>query len=79
MLEINIKDLRDHLAHFITQVEAGEQITITRRGKVVAQLVPPPIETPKQLPDLTEFRASIKLHGEAMSETVIRERQEVRY
>lgn len=79
MLEINIKDLRDHLAHFITQVEAGEQITITRRGKVVAQLVPPPVETPKQLPDLTQFRASIKLQGEAMSETVIRERQEVRY
>lgn len=79
MLEINIKELRDHLAHFISQVEAGEQITITRRGKVVAQLTPPPVPPQKQLPDLTEFRASIKLKGEAMSETVIRERRETRY
>lgn len=76
MLEINIKDLRDHLAHFITQVEAGEQITITRRGKVVAQLVPPPIETPKQLPDLTQFRASIQLKGDGPLETLQHLREE---
>ncbi len=79
MLEINIKELRDHLAHFITQVEAGEEIKITRRGKVVATLTPPPVQSPRQLPDLTEFRASIKLRGEEMSETIIRERQEARY
>lgn len=79
MLEINIKELRDHLAHFITQVEAGEEIKITRRGKVVATLTPPPVQSPHQLPDLTEFRASIKLKGEAMSETIIRERREARY
>lgn len=79
MLEVNIKELREHLAHFITQVEAGEKIVITRRGKAVAQLAPPPVPKPKQLPDLTDFRASIQLKGEGVSETVIRERRETRY
>lgn len=80
MLQINIKDFRDQLAQFISQVEAGEEIAITRRGKVVARLLPPPhIQTPPQLPDLTEFRASIKLQGEGLSETVIKERREARY
>ena len=78
MLEINVKELRDQLAQIITQVEAGEEITITRRGKVVAQLVPPP-RTPSKFPDLTEFRASIKLKGDGLSKTVIQERREARY
>jgi prevent-host-death family protein len=79
VLEINIKELRDQLAHYIAQVEAGEEITITRRGKMVARLVPPRMQTPPPLPDLTEFRASIKLKGEPLSETVIKERREARY
>ncbi len=80
MLQINIKDFRDQLAQFISQVEAGEEIAITRRGKIVARLLPPPlIQTPPQLPDLTEFRASINLRGEGLSETVIKERREARY
>jgi antitoxin (DNA-binding transcriptional repressor) of toxin-antitoxin stability system len=60
------------------QAEAGEEITITRRGKVVARLMPPQRPS-SQLPDLTEFRASIKLKGEGMSDTVIKERREARY
>lgn len=34
---------------------------------------------PKRLPDLTEFRRSIEIRGEPLSETVIRERRESRY
>lgn len=78
MLEVNVKELRDHLAHFITQVEAGEEINITRRGKVVATLAPPPSQAPRQLPDLTEFRASIKLKGEGPLETLLHLREEAR-
>ena len=78
MLQINIKELRDQLAHLITQVEQGEEIAITRRGRVVARLLPP-TQSPKQFPDLTAFRASIKLKGEGLSETVISERRDARY
>ncbi len=78
MLEISVKELRSELRRVIDQVEAGEEMTITRRGKVVARLVPPESE-PKEFPDLTEFRASIELNGEGISETLIRERREARY
>ncbi len=78
MSEINVKELRDQLARFIAQAEAGDEITITRRGKVVARLVPPP-QTPTQLPDLTAFRASIELRGEGMSQTVVNQRRDAQY
>lgn len=76
--EVNVKELREQLAHYIAQVEAGEEIVITRRGKVVARLAPPERTAP-EFPDLSEFRASIKLKGEGLSETVVKERREARY
>ena len=78
MVKVNVKELREQLAQFITQAEAGGEITITRRGKVVARLVPPQ-PTPKAFPDLGAFRSEIELRGESMSETVIRERREASY
>lgn len=78
MLEVNIKELRDQLAEYITRVEAGEEIVVTRRGKVVAHLAPPD-RARAQFPDLTEFRAAIALKEEGVSETVIAERREARY
>lgn len=77
MIEVNVKELRKHLAQFIHQVETGEEIAITRHGKVVARLLPPN-QTPVQLPDLTEFRASIKLKGEGPLETLLSLRDEAR-
>ncbi len=78
MLEVNIKELREQLAQYSKLVEAGEEILITRRGKVVAHLAPPDL-APQQFPDLTEFRASIQLRGGSLSATVINERREGRY
>ena len=78
MLEVNIKELRDQLAEYIARVEAGEEIIVTLRGKVVAHFAPPTRVQPP-FPDLTEFRASIALTGEGVSETVIVQRREARY
>ncbi len=33
---------KTHLAELLDRVEGGERITITRHGRVVAHLVPPP-------------------------------------
>lgn len=78
MLEVNIKELREQLAEYIARVEAGEEIIITRRGKVVAHLTPADQARP-HFPDLTEFRAGIMLTGEDISETIIAQRREARY
>ncbi len=78
MVQVSVNEVRKNLRDLLERVEAGEEIVILRRGKEVARLVPPERE-PKRFPDLGEFRASIKLKGEPVSETVIRERREARY
>jgi len=79
MIEVNVKRLRNDLARFITDVSLGQEIAVTRKGKVMARLVPPLRCVSPQLPDLAEFRASIQLRGEGLSQTVIKERREARY
>lgn len=78
MAEVSVKDARDNFRTYLDRAEAGEEIVITRRGKEVARLVPPR-RAPKAFPDLTEFRQAIKLRGEPMSDTVVRQRREARY
>ena len=38
MAEVSIRDLRNHGGEVIDRVETGEQITVTRSGKAVAEL-----------------------------------------
>ena len=40
MAEAGIRDLRDHLSRYLTRVQAGEELTVTDRGRPVARLVP---------------------------------------
>ena len=41
MNDVALFDAKNRLSELIHRVEAGEEIAITRRGKVVARLVPP--------------------------------------
>ena len=40
MVEAGIRDLRDHLSRYLERVQAGEELTVTDRGRPVARLVP---------------------------------------
>jgi prevent-host-death family protein len=40
MHDVALFDAKNRLSELINRVEAGEEISITRRGKVVARLVP---------------------------------------
>ena len=40
MREVGSFEAKTHLSELLAAVEAGETVTITRRGKAVAQLVP---------------------------------------
>ena len=77
-VRVNVREARKNLSSLLNRIEAGEEVTITRNGTEVAKLVSPS-KTAKVLPDLSDFRASIELEGEAMSETVVRMRQGNRY
>ncbi len=40
MAEVSIRDLRNHGGEVIDRVARGEQLTVTRSGKAVAELCP---------------------------------------
>lgn len=40
MAEVTIRELRDHIGQVVDRVAQGEQVTITRAGKPVAELRP---------------------------------------
>lgn len=42
MKAATVADAKSHLSALLTEVEAGEDVVITRRGKPVAHLVPAP-------------------------------------
>ena len=41
-MDVSIAEAKNRLPELIRAVEAGEQVVITRHGKPVAQLAPPP-------------------------------------
>jgi len=77
MLEVNVKEARSNLSTLLDRVERGEEIIIKRRGKKVAQLVSPDVNS--ALPSLKNFRSSIKISGDPLSKKVIDLRNEERY
>jgi len=38
---VGIRELKNHLSQYVRQVEAGDVLIVTDRGRVVAELVPP--------------------------------------
>jgi prevent-host-death family protein len=46
-VDVSIAEAKNRLPELIRAVENGEQIVITRHGKPVAQLAPPPVERRK--------------------------------
>ena len=41
LVDTGIRQLRDNLSRYIRRIEAGERISVTAHGRVVAELVPP--------------------------------------
>ena len=46
-METGIRKLRDNLSRYVRRVEAGQRIAVTAHGRVVAELVPPELDTRK--------------------------------
>jgi antitoxin (DNA-binding transcriptional repressor) of toxin-antitoxin stability system len=40
-METGIRKLKDNLSRYIRRIEAGERISVTAHGRIVAELVPP--------------------------------------
>ena len=77
MHDVALFDAKNRLSELIHRVEAGEEIAITRRGKVVARLMPPaPAEAGQRARDaiagLRASRQGVSL-GRLTSRDLIRE------
>ena len=79
MNTVSMKEARERLSELVRAAERGEAVTITRRGKEVARLVPAAQKPLMPLPDLSAFRASIEVKGKPLSQTVIDMRSGERY
>ncbi len=77
MVTISVNEATKGFLGLIEKVEAGDEVLLTRRGKAVAKLVPPPCQTPV-LSSLKQFRDSLQVEGESLSTTVLRAREEER-
>jgi prevent-host-death family protein len=77
-MEISAKEARGKLSSLLKRVEKGDEIVVVRRGKQVARLVPFRRKE-KRLPQLREFRASIRVKGEPLSVAILHGREEERY
>ena len=75
---VNLKEARKRLGSLVRAATRGESVVITVRGRAAARIVPIERKPIRQIPDLSEFRNSIKLKGKPMSETVIEMRGEER-
>ena len=67
MVTVNLAQAKARLSELLDQVEAGQDILITRRGKAVAHLSPALApRQPLRLQDLAGFRAGMpRLHRPA--------------
>ncbi len=80
MNTVSVAEAKAHLSELLNQVEAGEEIVITRRGQPVARLAPErrPLN-PLPLPSLAEFRASQPDSPTSSLDILLALRQEARY
>ncbi len=46
MRAVGIREIKDKLSKYLGYVREGETVLVTDRGKVVAQLAPPPVYAP---------------------------------
>jgi prevent-host-death family protein len=68
MKEVGAFEAKSRLGRLLDWVEAGEEVTITRRGKVVARLVPPkePLDAERGLraaSRVRQMRQGVTLEG----------------
>ena len=78
-MKINVKEARRRFSELLDRAEHGEDVVVTRRGKSAVRFVVAGKGQPRHvLPDLTEFRTSIKARGR-LTESLLKDREDARY
>jgi prevent-host-death family protein len=78
MATYTLAEAKAQLSRLISLVEAGEEITITKRGRAVVKLVPSE-PARQQMPSLAEHRAKMTPQAESAGEFIRKLRESDRY
>lgn len=79
MSTTSVRDARKHLSSLLDQVERGEEVVISRRGKAVARLGPAENNKPVRFTSRAELRDSLPPMHESAATTVRKLREDERY
>jgi hypothetical protein len=75
--KVSVRETRQSLQRLLDD-ELGSEVVALRRGVEVARFIRPERKVPS-LPDLSGFRASIKLRGTPLSQCIQEARRSSRY
>jgi prevent-host-death family protein len=75
---VSVKEARRRFSDLVKAAERGESTLVTRRGRPVARLGPVGGRSLRGLPDLSAFRASVRLRRGSLTESLLASRREER-
>ena len=79
MNSVSVNDARRQFANLVSTAGSGRSVTITRRGKAIAQIGPIKAPSRPRLPDLSDLRASLGKHIARSKATIRQLRSRDRY
>lgn len=71
MHSVSVADAKAHLSELLSAVEAGQALTISRRGRPVARLVPQPKEVVRAPFDFSELAAFVDAQPKSADNSVV--------
>jgi prevent-host-death family protein len=79
MIKTGIKEARQHFTEYLSRVEKGEEIIITKRNEPIARISPMKTRTAGVLESRKAFRDALRAKGPALSEVVLASRKREAY
>ncbi len=71
--EVNVNEVRQQIAEYLTRAERGEETVIKRYSSKIAKIVPYEEKTRKKLPDLSDFRQSLGVSSDQPAGELLRD------
>jgi len=75
MIKTGIKEARQHFTEYLSKVEKGEEIIITKRNEPIARISPMKTKTGGRLASRKALRETLRAKGTALSDVVIASRK----
>ena len=74
--EVNVNEVREQIAEYLTRAERGEETIIKRYSTKIAKIVPYEETSRERLPDLSDFRKSLGVTSEQPAGDLLRDSDE---